>query len=238
MNLDVYPKYEKLLNSRISGSTLIVVDVLRSSTSIIWAARNGAQKIIPAMDPGEAAGIYSRLGQSDDCVLAGEVGGIKHPDYHIGNSPAEFSAETVRGKSIIISTSNGTAAITGSTGAKSVLIGAMINRVAVAKRAVELGDDIIVVCAGTNGQISADDLCAAGAICNAIKSVSNERVDETDISFICRSLYKQWKTGDLDLSRTAHWEKLKQLGFEEDIKFCFTPDVTNVVPEYKNGIIE
>ena len=237
MNLDVYPKYEKLLDSRISGSTLIVVDVLRSTTSIIWAVRNGAQKIIPAMDPGEAAQIYSRLGQSD-CVLAGEVGGIKHPDYHIGNSPSEFSAETVRGKSIIISTSNGTAAIAGAKGAKNLLIGAMINRIAVAKRAVELGDDIIVLCAGTNGQISADDLCAAGAICNAIKTVSREPIEETDIAFVCRAIYKHWKAGDVDLSRTAHWEKLTELGFEEDIKLCFTPDVTNVVPEYKNGIIE
>lgn len=237
MNLDVYPKYEKLLNSRISGSTLIVVDVLRSTTSIIWAVRNGAQKVIPAMDPGEAAQIYGRLGQSD-CVLAGEVDGIKHPDYHIGNSPAEFSEETVRGKSIIISTSNGTAAVAGATGAKNVLIGAMINRVAVAKRAVELGDDIIVQCAGTNGAISADDLCAAGAICNAIKSVAREKVEETDIAFVCRALYKQWKSGDIDLSRTAHWSKLLKQGFEEDIKFCFTPDVTNVVPEYRNGIIE
>lgn len=237
MNLDVYPKYEKLLSSRISNSTLIVVDVLRSTTSIIWAVRNGASKIIPAMDPGEAAGIYNRLGQGD-CVLAGEVGGIKHPDYHIGNSPAEFSPETVRDKSIVISTSNGTAAITGATGAKNILIGAMINRTAVAKRAVELGDDIVVLCAGTNGQISADDLCAAGAICNAIKNIARDGVEETDIAYVCRSLYKQWKSDDWDLSRTEHWKKLESLGFAEDIKFCFSPDITNVVPEYKNGIIE
>ncbi len=237
MHLDVYPKYEKLLDSRISNSTIIIVDVLRSTTCITWAVRNGAHKIIPAADPGEAAAIYGRLRQSD-CLLAGEVRGVKHPDYHIGNSPAEFSRDIVDGKTIIMTTTNGTSAITGAKGAKALLIGAMINRVAVAKRAVELGNDIIVVCAGTDGAISADDLCAAGAICNAVKSVARTPVQETDIAFISRVIYKEWKAGQLDLSTTAHYSRLLELQFEDDIKFCFTPDVTNVVPEYRNGIIE
>ena len=167
MRIDVVPVYGKMISSHISGSTVIVVDVLRSTSCITMAVKNGAERVIPAVDPGEAASIAGRLGIRD-CVLAGERGGIKLPDFNRGNSPAEYSAENVQGKTVVISTSNGTAAIHGSSAAKDVLIGAMINRTAVAKRALALGDDILIVCAGTDGAISADDLIAAGAIADAV----------------------------------------------------------------------
>ena len=167
MKIDIVPVYGKLLSSHISCSTVIVVDVLRSTSCITMAVKNGAERVIPAVDPGEAASIAGRLGLKD-CVLAGERGGIKLPDFNLGNSPAEYSKENVQGKTVVISTSNGTAAIHGSSAAKDVLIGAMINRTAVARRALELGNDILIVCAGTDGAISADDLIAAGAIADAV----------------------------------------------------------------------
>ena len=122
-----------------------------------WAVKNGAGKIIPATDAGEAATILSKL-DSPDVVLAGEIGGVKHPDFHIGNSPSEFSPEVVANKTIVISTSNGTKVINGAKGAKSVLIGGMINMSAVAKRVAKSNDDVLIICAGTDDEISADDL--------------------------------------------------------------------------------
>ena len=152
MKIDVIPVYGKVLSNHISSCTVIVVDVLRSTSCIITAVGNGATKVVPAIDPGEAAMLASRLG-AQDVVLAGEREAVKLPDFDLGNSPYEFTKEAVCDRSVIISTTNGTAAIHGMSAAKEVLIGGMINRTAVAKKAVELGNDIIIVCAGTYGQI-------------------------------------------------------------------------------------
>jgi hypothetical protein len=91
LKIDTIPLYSKIPVNQLSGCTVIVVDVLRASSSIITAVMNGAQKIVPASDPGEAAALALRLGVRD-CVLAGERGGLRLPDFSLGNSPAEFTA--------------------------------------------------------------------------------------------------------------------------------------------------
>ena len=236
MKIDVIPVYGRVLSHHISSSTVIAVDVLRSTSCIITAVGNGANRVVPAIDPGEAAMLAGRLGHAD-VVLAGERDAVKLPDFDIGNSPSEYSANTVKDRSVIISTTNGTAAIHGMSAAKDVLIGGMINRSAVAKRAVELGNDIIIVCAGTYGQISADDLLAAGSIAEAINRLSPSGIDASDITMVCCMLYADWKQGRADLSVTKHCARLIALGFEEDIRYCFSEDITDVVPVYENGVI-
>ncbi len=236
MKIDVQPVFGKLPSSHISSSTVIVVDVLRSSSCIITAVMNGANRVVPANDPGEAVELAGRLGIKE-CVLAGERDAIKLADFHIGNSPAEFNAKTVKDRSVVISTTNGTAAIHGMSAAKNVLIGGMINRTAVARKAVMLGDDVIIVCAGTYGQISADDLVAAGAIADALSRLSNGNTQATDVAMVCCMLYSDWKVGRADLSVSSHWARLLSLGFEEDVRYCFTEDITDVVPVYANGVI-
>ncbi|HWQ59287.1 MAG TPA: 2-phosphosulfolactate phosphatase [Clostridia bacterium] len=236
MKIDTIPLYSKIPVNQLSGCTVIVVDVLRASSSIITAVMNGAQKIVPASDPGEAAALALRLGVRD-CVLAGERGGLRLPDFSLGNSPAEFTAEAVGGKQVIISTTNGTEAINSVKNAKNVLIGGMINRTAVARRALEFEDDILIVCAGTQGRISADDLCAAGAIAEAMNGVAGQPLTPTDFTMVCCMLYADWREGRADLSVTDHYSRLVRLGFEDDVKYCFTQDITDVVPVYNGGVI-
>lgn len=236
MKIDTYPQYTKLPDNHISGLTVIVIDVLRSSSSIIHAVENGADKIIPAADAGDVANIAGRLGLRD-CVLAGERGGVCIPGFALGNSPMEYTNEAVGGKTVIISTSNGTGAIYGMRGAKNVLIGGIINSTAVAKRALELGNDIILMCAGTDGAISADDLCAAGAIADAISRYAQTSIEASDMTLVSCMVYADWREGRANLAVTKHYSKLLSLGFEADIKFCFSQDITSVVPEYENGII-
>lgn len=236
LKIDTIPLYSKLPVNQLSGCTVIVVDVLRASSSIITAIMNGAKRLVPASDAGDAASLAMRLG-SRDCVLAGERGGLKLPDFAIGNSPAEFTAAAVGGKQVIMSTTNGTEAINSVKAAKTVLIGAMINRTAVARRALELGDDILIVCAGTAGRISADDLCAAGAIAEAMNGISAKPLTPTDFTMVCCMLYADWREGRADLSVTDHYSRLVRLGFEDDVKYCFTQDITDVVPVYDGGVI-
>lgn len=237
VRIDSIPLYSRISPSQLSGCTVIVVDVLRSSSSIITAVMNGAHRIVPASDPGEAAALAIRLGVRD-CVLAGERGGLRLPDFTLGNSPSEFNPQAVKDKQVIISTSNGTEAINSVRSAKTVLIGAMINRTAVAKRALEIGDDVIIVCAGTQGRISADDLCAAGAIAEAMNRISEQPLEATDFTMVCCMLYADWLEGRADLSVTEHYARLIKLGFANDVKYCFTQDITDVVPVYDGGVIK
>lgn len=237
MKIEIMPTCSKVPVNHISGSTVIVVDVLRASTSIITAVMNGAQRIIPAADPAEAAAFAMRLGPRD-CVLAGEREAMKLPDFDLGNSPYEFTPDAVADKVVIMSTSNGTAAINSMKSAKNILIGGMINRKAVAKRALELGDDIIILCAGTDGTISADDLCAAGAIAEAVNMLSLTPVEASDMTMVCCMLFANWKEGRADLSVTRHYSRLIRLGLERDVDYCFTLDTTDVVPVYDGGVIK
>ena len=236
MRIDVLPVFGKMISSHISSSTVIVVDVLRSTSCIVMAVKNGAGRVIPAVDPGEAAMLAGRLG-AKECVLAGERGGIKLPDFDLGNSPAEYSEANVGGKTLIISTTNGTASIHGSSAAKNVLVGAMINRKAVAQRALELGDDIFIVCSGTDGAISTDDLIAAGSIVEAVCASYPGAAEITDIAKVCAMLYKDWREARVDLSTIYHCARLIRLGFGDDVRFCFQEDITDVVPVYENGVI-
>lgn len=236
MRIDTIPQYNKVLSSHLSNCTVIVVDVLRASTSIIWAVKNGAQQVIPTADAGEAAAMVNKL-DLHDCVLAGERGGEKLMGFDMGNSPEEFNQKTVMGKTVVINTTNGTAAIHGVSSAKNVLIGAIINRTAVAKKALELGDDVIIVCAGTDGMVSADDICAAGAIADAILKHAAMPCTPTDFTIVCATLYQDWLDGRIDMSKTRHYARLIELGFKADAEFCFKQDMTDVVPKYAHGII-
>ena len=239
MHIEVYPKYTRMHEDHLYDKTVVTVAVLRSGTSMIWAMANGAKKLIPASDAGEAVSLYGRLG-ADDCILAGEIGNAKPQGFILGNSPREFTAKVVSGKTVIMSTNNGTAALTGIGVAKNIILGAIINKTAAAKKAVELGDDVIILCAGEDGEISAADLCGAGAIIDACLTEATKRgiyTDESDMAFVCRQLYKDWRTKSFNISSTKAYKELTLRSAKEDIAFCFTADMTDVVPKYIDGTV-
>ncbi len=233
ISIKTYGSFVKLPVSHLTGHTVIAIDVLRSSSCIVWGLVNGAGKIIPTDDPGSAVSIAGRL---EDCILAGERGAVIIPGFDIGNSPAEYTEARVRGKSVVISTTNGTGAICKSDSASNVLIGSMLNCTAVAKRAAELNNDVILMCAGTAGEFSADDIYAAGAIASAIQALTE--TDPCDLTRVACLVYDRWKDDRTELSKTTHYQRLVSLGLEGDVSFCLTRDLTDIVPEYKDGVIE
>ena len=234
MKVKTFAQSKKYTGNFLMDRTVIVVDVLRATSCITWACQNGANRIIPVSDAGEGAAIASRLG---DCIMAGERGGIKLPGFDLGNSPLEFSPEVVKGHNIVINTTNGTVALKAAEGAANVLAGAMINHSAVARKAAELGKDVIILCAGTEGEFSADDICAAGAIATSLCQYA-EITSQCDLTLVARSLYKDWKEGRVDLSKSYHYSRLIDLGFAEDVEFCFQEDITDIVPCYRDGFIQ
>ena len=151
-----------------AGGIAVVIDVLRASTTIITALANGASRVRPVLTVEEAREEAAALG----AMLGGERGGVKIEGFDLGNSPREYARDRVGGRSIVITTTNGTAALHACAGASDVLIGAIVNRSAVAAAAHALarkhgGCDVHLVCAGTEGAVTEEDLLAAGAILDA-----------------------------------------------------------------------
>lgn len=237
MKIDVLPVFSKQTDSQLYNTTVIVVDVLRATTSMISALNGGAYKVVPTVDAGDAAALASRLG-SRECVLGGERGGVKISGFDLGNSPKEYLTRTVKNKTVIVSTTNGTGALHSVRSAETILLGAMINRMAVAKAAAAESRNILIVCAGTDGQPSADDLMTAGAIIDGIRNFADILEGElSDMALICETLYDDWKAGRFDVRNIFHAKRLMGLGFSEDVDFCFTPDSTETVPVYREGVI-
>ncbi|MBQ7060388.1 MAG: 2-phosphosulfolactate phosphatase, partial [Clostridia bacterium] len=185
MRIDVLPVYGKQTDYQLQDTTVIVVDVLRATSSIISAINGGAVKVVPTVDAGDAVALAQRLGVRE-CVLGGERGGVKINGFDLGNSPEEYLSRTVRNKTVIISTTNGTGALHSVRSADKILLGAMINRTAAAKAAAAEGNDILIVCAGTDGQPSADDLLTSGALIDAVRVYADIRPGElTDMAILC-----------------------------------------------------
>ena len=166
----------------LAGHTSIVVDVLRASTTITTALDSGAEKVIPCLTVEEARELAAKR---SGALLGGERQGQKLPGFNFGNSPAEYTSESVSKRTIIFTTTNGTKAMSRCIGSSRILIGAVVNRSAVCKTA-NRDDRIDILCAGTNGHISMDDCLAAGAI---VHGCSADRI-LNDSALMCRQLWR------------------------------------------------
>jgi 2-phosphosulfolactate phosphatase len=162
--------FQHMPPAALAGGIAVVLDVLRASTTIATALAAGAAAVRPAAAVADARSLAARLGPA--AILGGERGGLRIEGFDLGNSPAEYTADRVAGRTVVITTTNGTAALAACAAAREVLVGAIVNRsavAAVARRLAEAGGigRVHLVCAGTDGLVSAEDVLAAGAILDA-----------------------------------------------------------------------
>lgn len=230
-----YPVHD--IGKKVVNKTVIIVDALRSSNTIIEALENGALEIIPVKNALDVKAFSSHW-QKNEGLIAGEANGTKIPGFDLGNSPLEFTVDDVEDKKVILFTSNGTAAIHSANSARLMYIGSMRNKKAVASLAVEKGNDIVIICAGTQGECSVDDTITAGGIYKEICALYKGEIEENGYTTICSVMYSSWKKKEIKISDTSNAKHLKNIGFGADIKFCFEEDVTSSVPAYENGVIK
>lgn len=159
----------------------MILDVLRASTTIVAALTHGATRVRAVRGIDEARDAADRAA----AILGGERGGRRIDGFDLGNSPFEYTAERVGGRPVVITTTNGTAALHACIDASEVLIGAVVNRTAVAACARRLaaargGCDVHLVCAGTDGAVTEEDLLGAGAILDAARAAdgAHDTLDE------------------------------------------------------------
>jgi 2-phosphosulfolactate phosphatase len=228
VNVSIFMR--EALNAIRREDVIIVVDVLRCSSTIITALANGAREVVPVKTVQEARRLFR---EDANRILAGERGGVKPLGFKLGNSPREFSPEKVRGKSIILTTTNGTKAIALAKKAKLTLIGAFLNAGAVAKAAFKRaeGAGISIVTAGTKGKFSLEDFICAGLI------VGNFPKGEVELNDAAYASTLAWREASKKLNQVVrngyHAKYLERISLGEDIDFCLSVDLYDVVPYCK-----
>lgn len=234
MNIDIIISADDIKREKIVNKSVLVIDILRATSVIITALKNGCREVIPVLTVEEAKNISSQ--NRKEYILGGERKALKIDGFDVSNSPLEYKKELVEGKKVIITTSNGTKAIKRCEDADNILIGAFINGSFAAKKLVELNKDIVIVNAGTNGQFSIDDFICSGYIIDCILKFSDD-TELTDISRTALYIYKQNKDIYGFIKYAKHYNIIKELGLDKDIKYCCQKSIIDVVPHYNNGYI-
>lgn len=207
----------------IKDSIVVVIDIFRATSSICYGIDNGAEAIIPVATI-EACKSYSH----SDFLLAAERNGEVVEGFDFGNSPFSYTAEKVSGKTIVLTTTNGTHAINVSRGANKIVIGSFLNLTALCNWIKTQPNNVLLLCSGWKDKVNLEDTLFAGGVVNQLR---NENYILDDAGIAAEDLYILAKD-DLRsyLQKTSHSERLKKLGIEEDIRFCLNLNVTNSIP--------
>ncbi|HTD38027.1 MAG TPA: 2-phosphosulfolactate phosphatase [Candidatus Limnocylindrales bacterium] len=222
----------------IRGAHVAVVDVLRATSTIAVALANGAAGVIPVAEPGEAIALGNRLGR-DRVLLCGERDSVRIEGFDLDNSPASFTSDAVAGKTLLITTTNGTRALRAVATAASVRTAALVNRGAVvdALTREQNNCDIVVVCAGERNGFALEDAIGAGALVDALL----QRIPDAELCDGARAaalLYRTVVARLADAIASAdHAQSLAEKGFADDVAYCAGLDVLDVVPTLRGGIL-
>jgi len=235
LKIDVAFVPEEVHPSEITDKSVLIVDILRATSTITTAIANGASYLIPVDIPKEAFELYEQLDRN--AILGGEVGGKRIEGFDLGNSASEYLPSIVEGKPIIMRTTNGTRTINVCKSALNLVIGSFLNKTSCCRYLLGLGCDILIVCSGEEGHFGIEDAVFAGACVHILhQQVSN--IKKTDSALACEMMYQQCKSDILDLLRKSeHGKYLVDIGLGYDLILCAKEDITTVVPVYRDGKI-
>ncbi|HVJ68054.1 MAG TPA: 2-phosphosulfolactate phosphatase [Caulifigura sp.] len=239
----------------LAGSTAVVIDVLRATTTIVHALAAGASAVIPCSEVEQAFAVREQLGRGN-CVLGGERHGLLIEGFDLDNSPFRYTAETVGGKTLVFTTTNGTRALAAASSASQVLVGAFVNRAAIVDRLRSEGRPVWIVCAGTDGGVTAEDVLVAGGIAAgllgresspasglSVEQIEKLSADDANALEIVIAFYLGQGRQDqsrLDAMRASRGGlNLIENGFDRDIARAAEDSVAglNVVPVFRDGRI-
>jgi len=242
--LNVHCLPRDVAEEALAGSTVVVIDLLRATSTICQALASGAREVIPFLEVEEAVTAAEAAGRSE-VVLGGERKGGKIPGFDLGNSPSEYTPEAVRGRKVIITTTNGTRALHHARLARRVLVGSFMNLSAVVE-SIENEARVEILCAGTDAEMTMEDFLVAGAIvhrlCQPIGSfcinwhmneMAHAARDEWEL-FAFHAEYIRQNLIDYlaaNLRLTQGGRNLLGIGLNRDLVDCAQIDRLTVVPE-------
>ncbi len=212
-------------NGTLKNSVAVVIDILRASTTILHSLHHGTRSVIPCLTIDDAQRAAAQSNTKGPALLGGERGGEKIAGFDLDNSPTSYSRDAVGGRTIAFTTTNGTKALHAAADAKQVLIGAFSNLNAICDELISQRNSIDLVCAGTNGEISSEDVLFAGAVVDWFGRLESESFDLNDQARIAGAFY-QSTTGEtgaglLNTVRESRGGRnLTKLGFDADISLA------------------
>lgn len=216
---------------KFSSYNAVVIDVLRATTCIATACANGCRQIIPVRTIAEANHIKDK---NPDVLLAGEREGLLIPGFNLGNSPYEYTKEQVTGKTIVITTTNGTLALNEASAAKKVYIMAFVNAASIVSTLQYTREDVVILCAGSEGRFSLEDALCAGFLADRLSCETKL----SDTALAAQAMYRDFATELLPrVAKSSHAKYLSKIGFEKDVALCLQRDTLNVVPVFFDGVI-
>jgi 2-phosphosulfolactate phosphatase len=231
LNLDVVFTPGEIEAAKLAGRAIVVIDVLRATSTIIEALTNGARAVIPVDAVERAVRTAGEIGRGE-VLLCGERGSKPIEGFPLGNSPQEFTAERVAGKTLVMTTTNGTLALSAGAMARRCMVAAFLNVRAVVGALAE-EDDVVLVCAGREGRFALEDAVCAGLIGRALSS--DRRVRGSDSARAALRLASRLGRPPLRfLRRTTGGVQLRQLGLGRDVEYCGTLDRHSSVPEMRD----
>ncbi|MBX2841628.1 MAG: 2-phosphosulfolactate phosphatase [Flammeovirgaceae bacterium] len=223
INIEVCYSPELIHLYELEGKIVVVTDILRATSSMVAGLGSGVKSIVPVKEV-VACEAYGKQG----FLTAGERNGVKVPQFNFGNSPFDFMKEENRGKSIAMTTTNGTLAINKSKGAKKVVIGSFLNLKATTEFLKIAQDDVVIFCAGWKGRFSMEDTLFAGALADSLKEHANIGCDAA-VGAI--AIYKAHENDLLEfVLESNHAQRLGKLNVKKDIEFCMEQNKFDVVP--------
>jgi 2-phosphosulfolactate phosphatase len=217
----------------VNNTLVVVIDVLRATSTIATALYNGAKEVIPV----DSVQRCIQLGKELACVTAGERDGQIAPGLQYGNSSFEYPREFIGGKTLVLTTTNGTRLLhmALSKGATEIVTGSFLNLSAVCDHLKEVNKNVILACAGWKDRVNMEDTMFAGAVVSMVEEYFTINCDS---SRIAETLYKKGRTDMYEFMKkndASHYHRLTNFGLERDIRHCLTPDLANILPEYANG---
>jgi len=237
MEVQVYFAPGEINEDAVRGRTVVVIDVLRASTTIITAIHNGARGVIPAKSLEDATEMVSKLGM-DDVLLCAEREMEKVAGCDLGNSPAEYTRDQVEGRLLVLSTSNGSRAIVASQSARKVIVGGYVNAGRVIEE-IAKGDSVVIACAGHHGGFSLEDTACAGFLLHRLsETTGREILPLNDGAWVALELGKRTPKSPLRMiRRAAHSRRLEEAGYGSDLALCADVDSHPVLPVLKDHVI-
>ena len=233
MNIDVYFTPLGLVSGDLIGRGVIVIDVLRATTTIVTALANGARAVVPAATSEEAVRLTANL-ERNGIVLAGERRLVRIEGFGLGNSPREMTPAAVGGKTVFLATTNGTPALVAVQGADPVLVAGAVNFSAAVERAravfMERGH-FALVCSGREKRFALEDAYAAGRFVRALRK-GNRRVALNDAAQVALDLATKHRSWSEAFAASEAARMLQEVDLGEDVTFAATADRYDVVPTY------
>jgi len=232
-------EFNSLAGRNLSEAVCAVFDILRATSSMVTALASGAAAIVPVLEISDALAFRDK---QPDVLLAGERNGRRIQrdltgsiDFDLGNSPREFTRQKVQGKTIVMTTTNGTRALRACAGAQAVFVGSFLNMRALSAAILAVGpENLLVVCSGTHEEAAYEDTLAAGALCDLLwGGFAAGRI--ADSVHIARDVFLRAQRDLVTVMRhSRNAQRLLAISeLAEDVPYCLAQDTQTIVPTFQ-----